>query len=99
MTTLGDQVFQFGGAPIGGILTLPKMGGAGKAYFVDPANGDDGNDGLKPVAGHTLDTITAAYNKCTDTAGDVIYLLNDGNTSGSSRMATVPLTWQRIIPI
>lgn len=90
MTTFGDLVYQNGGMPIGG-FTLPLMGGSGKAFWVDPANGSDSNDGLTPAT--ALDTIGAAYAKTTDKAGDVIYFLNDGNTTGSSREATIPLTW------
>jgi len=90
MTTYADGVFQYGGMPVGGGM-LPLMGGDAKVFFVDPANGSDGNTGLSPE--QALDTVGAAYAKCTDKSGDTIYLLNDGNTSGSSREATIPLTW------
>ena len=82
------------GSPMGGVL--PLMGGRidatgdAKVYFVDPANGSNGNTGLSPD--RALDTVTAAYNKTVDKAGDVIYLLNDGNTSGSSR-EDAAITW------
>lgn len=82
------------GSPMGGIL--PLMGGRvastgdAKVYFVDPANGSDGNTGFSPDK--ALDTITAAYNKTVDKAGDVVYLLNDGNTSGSAR-ETAGIVW------
>ena len=85
------------GSPVmGGSGTLPVMGGRinatgdAKVYFVDPANGSDGNTGLSPDK--ALDTVTTAYNKTVDTAGDTIYLLNDGNTSGSAREAA-GITW------
>ena len=84
------------GHPVMGPGTLPVMGGRAtatgdaKVYFVDPANGSDGNNGLSPDK--ALDTVTAAYNKTVDKAGDVIYLLNDGNTSGSARETTA-ITW------
>ncbi len=94
MTTFADQVFQFGGVPLGGGM-LPLMGagnGIGaKVYFVDPANGSTGNTGLSPD--HALASVGAAYAKCVDKSGDTIYLINDGNTSASSREATIPLTW------
>ena len=63
MTTFGDGVFQYGGMPLGAGM-LPLMGGSGKVYFVDPANGSDGNTGLEP--GRALDTVGAAYAKCID---------------------------------
>ena len=90
MTTFDDGLYQYGGMPVGGGM-LPLMGGSGKVFFVDPANGSDGNSGLSPE--QALDTVGAAYAKCIDKSGDTIYLLNDGNSSGSSREATIPLTW------
>jgi hypothetical protein len=68
------------------------MGGSGKAFFVDPANGTSAASGLRPD--DALTTITAAYALTTDKAGDVIYLLNDGNTSGSAREAAA-LVWAK----
>ena len=86
------------GVPLlGGAFTLPRMGGriAGssedaKVFFVDPANGSDSNLGEDP--GEALDTVSAAYAKTVDKRGDVIYLLNDGNTSGTSR-EDATITW------
>jgi hypothetical protein len=92
MTTFGDQVYQYGGVPLGGQGMLPVLGGGAKAFFVDPANGADGNTGLKPD--DALDTVAAAYALCTDKQGDVVYLLNDGNTSGSAR-ETAALVWAK----
>lgn len=96
MTTFGDGVFQYGGMPVGAGM-LPLMGGGNgigaKVYFVDPANGSTGNDGLSPDA--ALVSIGAAYAKTIDKSGDTIYFLNDGNTSGSSREATLPITWSK----
>ena len=68
---------------------MPICGANGTAFFVDPARGGDGNPGTfkRPLA-----TVTAAYAKTTDKAGDVVYLLNDGNTSGTSR-DTATITW------
>ncbi len=92
MTTVGDGLFQYGGMPVGGGM-LPLMGGSGKVFFVDPANGSTGNDGLSPSS--ALVSVGAAYALTTDEAGDTIYLINDGNTSGSSREATIPITWSK----
>ena len=89
MTNFKDAVFQYGGVPVGSGM-LPIMGGVGKSYFVDPALGGDGNSGKRPD--QALKTVTAAYNKTVDKQGDVVYLLNDGNTSGSAREAA-GITW------
>jgi hypothetical protein len=80
----------FGMPVLGGGFTLPTMGRLGKVFFVDPARGSDGNRGTsmeRPFA-----TVSKAYSLTTDKAGDVIYLLNDGNTSGTSRDAAT-ITW------
>ena len=89
MTTFGDQVFQFGGMPLGEDGT--PFGYKAKTFFVDSANGSDNNPGRSIKL--PLDTVGAAYALTTDKAGDIIYFLNDGNTTGSSREATIPITW------
>lgn len=83
ITSFGSPVFG------GGSMSVPLMGSTGKAFFVDPARGSDGNKGTfnKPLA-----TVSAAYALTTDKAGDVVYLLNDGNTSGTSR-EDATITW------
>lgn len=86
------------GVPVmgGGGWMLPRMGGriagsgSAKVFFVDPANGSDSNIGTDPD--HALDTVSAAYAKTVDKRGDVIYLLNDGNTTGTSR-EDATITW------
>lgn len=88
------------GVPLmgGGAFTLPRMGGnvAGsgpaKVFFVDPANGSDGNVGTDPD--NAFATVSYAYSQTVDKRGDVIYLLNDGNTSGTSRENST-ITWAK----
>ena len=91
MTTFGDQVKQFGGVPLGGGM-LPLLGRDATAFFVDPALGNDDNSGLTPA--QAMDTVTAAFNRCTADRGDVVYLMNDGNTSGSAR-ETAGIVWNK----
>jgi len=67
---------------------LPK-GPNSNIYFVDAANGDDDNDGLrveKPLA-----TIEAAYAKCVSGQHDVVALIS--STSGFT--LTGALTWSK----
>lgn len=90
MTTFGDQVFQFGGVPIGGGM-LPAMAPGAKAFFVHGSLGLDGNSGLRPS--EPLKTLTQAYALCTDGAGDVVYIMNDGSTAATVR--DVALTWAK----
>ena len=96
-TNFPNGVTSFGQPLLGGsAMSLPLMGGriaAGneaKVFFVDGANGAAGNTGLDPF--HAKATVTQAYNLTVDKRGDTIYLLNDGNTSGTSR-DTATITW------
>lgn len=92
LTNFPGGIASFGNPIFGGSMQLPLMGSQGKAYFVDPARGADGNRGTdwrRPLA-----TVSAAYAKCADGAGDVVYLLNDGNTSGTSRESAT-ITWAK----
>ena len=90
MTTFGDQVFQHGGVPIGGGM-LPAMATNAKAFFVHGSDGLDANSGLSPS--QAVKTLTQAYALCTDGAGDVVYIMNDGASSGSVR--DVALVWAK----
>lgn len=80
----------------GGPGTLPVMGGkiaggAGpKIYFVDPANGSASNDGLNPNSAKAK--VSEAYALTVDKSGDIIYLLSDGNITGSSDEDST-ITW------
>lgn len=82
MSTFPDGIFQYGGAPVG-LPYFPALRQGAKVFFVDPAIGNDTNDGRKPES--ALDTVEAAYGLCTDKAGDVVILLGDGSTTGTSR--------------
>jgi hypothetical protein len=75
---------------------MPVMGatsanGVGKVYFVEPANGAAGNTSTSPT--DAADSVGQAYALTVDKQGDIIYYLNDGNTTGSSRESTIPLAW------
>lgn len=84
MTTFGDAVYQFGGAPVSsGGLPFPQTG---KSFFVDPANGSDGNSGLKPS--QAFATIYKGHAACTSGKNDVVYLIGDGGTTGTARLST-----------
>ncbi len=82
MTTVSDMVFQLGGAPVG--LGIP-FGKNSKVYFVDPANGSDGNDGLTPKT--ALAGLLAAYNKCVANQNDTVVYI------GGSSSLTLSAAW------
>jgi len=86
MTTFGDMVFQLGGAPVG--MGVP-FGKNSKVYFVDPANGSDGNDGLSPKT--ALAGLLAAYNKCVANQNDTVVYIG----GSSSITLTAVLDWAK----
>lgn len=86
LTNYPNGISSFG-APV---VPAGYFGATSKSFFVDGATGSNGNDGKTPKK--SLATVTKALSLCTDKAGDVIYLLNDGNTSGTSR-DTATIAW------
>jgi len=86
MTTVGDMLFQLGGAPV---MAGVPFGKNAKYYFVDPANGSDGNDGLSPT--NALAGIEAAYAKTTANQHDTIFYI--AGSSGVNLAAAV--TWSK----
>ena len=82
-----------------GVPVIPGMSGSGifspvsKSFFVAPGHGgSDGHDGRsikKPLA-----TVSKALTLCTADKGDTVYLINDGNTSGTSR-ETATIAWSK----
>lgn len=68
-------------------MTLAAAGG--QVFYVDAANGNDGNDGLTPDKARA--TILSAYNSCTSGKNDIVALI--ANTSGNTLSAK--LTWSK----
>ena len=85
MTTVDDGLYQYGGAPVGSGL-IP-FGPDSQAFFVDPANGSDSNDGTTPA--HAKASVLAAYNLTTSGNNDVVYFIG-GATADT---VTATLTW------
>lgn len=90
LTNFSNGLSSFGVPIFGGGLTVPTMSKTGKAFFVDPVNGSDANRGTDPR--NAVATVSQAYSLTTDKAGDVVYLMNDGNTSGTAR-EDATITW------
>lgn len=67
MTTFGDQVYQYGGVPVGGVFTT------GTSFFVSSVTGSNGNSGKKPS--QPFATLDYAVGQCTADKGDVIYCM------------------------
>ena len=88
MTTVADGLFQYGGVPVGGLFST------GKAWFVKPSTGSDGNTGRTP--GRALQTLAKALEKATANAGDVVYLIAESNTAASTTdYQSVVLDWNK----
>lgn len=88
MTTFADQVYQMGGMPVGGLF-MP-----GKSFFVRPSTGSDGNTGRKPTK--AFQTLAKALSMATANNGDVVYLIAESNTAGSTTdYQSVTLDWNK----
>lgn len=86
MTTFSDMVYQLGGLPV---MSGVPIGKNAKYYFVDPANGSDGNDGLTPDT--ALAGLEAAYAKTVTNQNDTIFYI--AGSSGINLAAAV--TWSK----
>jgi hypothetical protein len=58
----------------------------GASYYVDPVNGSDTFAGTSPTAAYK--TLPQAYAAAVSGAGDTIYLLSDGTTTGTARLTS-----------
>lgn len=86
-TDFPDGVTSFGvPLPNGG---LPLFNG--NIYFVDYANGSDGNTG---EAQNPFKTIARAYSKMVDGNNDVCVIVGDGSTTATQRISST-LTWAK----
>lgn len=96
---MGLTNFPFGvtsfGAVVGGGGVIPAGGlGDGKAYWVDPANGSDGNTGLSPS--QPLNTLSAAHSKMTANQNDTAYVIgNSSASSGNVVSESATLVWSK----
>lgn len=89
LTNFPNGVSSFGVPVLGGVGGIPLTG---TWYFVDPANGSDGNEGTSPEA--PLDTLSRAHTLCTAGKNDVVVLIGDGGTTGTARESAT-LTWSK----
>lgn len=80
------------GIPVLDFALMRAAAYGANVFFVDPRRSSGGN-GKTPYNAFT--TITAAYNACTDEAGDVIVYLGTDGTTGSSSRDTASLTWSK----
>ncbi len=86
MTTVKDMLYQLGGSPVMAGIPFSKNA---KYYFVDPANGSDGNSGLSPE--EALAGIETAEGKCVANQHDTVFYI--GGSSGNNLAAA--LTWDK----
>ena len=77
----------FIGPAFGGIIPF-----TGTYYYVNPVTGADGNTGLSPA--QALATLTAALAKCSSGKNDVVFLISNGQASGTARLSA-KLTWNK----
>jgi len=82
MTTFGDQVYQYGGMPVGGVMTT------GNVFFVSSVTGSDGNNGKKPS--QAFATLDKATNACTANKNDIVYIMPNHAETISGSTTWVP---------
>jgi len=88
MTTISDGLYQYGGVPVGGMFT------PGRALFVRPGTGNDGNNGKSPKK--ALKTLAQALLMATANAGDVVYMIAESDTGANTTdYQSVPLDWNK----
>jgi len=86
MTTVGDFLYHLGGVPVMSGIPFSKDS---TAFFVDPANGNDTNDGLTPTTAFA--GLAQAHTACTANQHDVVFYI-----AGSSGMnLAAALTWSK----
>lgn len=66
--------------------------GNGRLIFVDPANGNDNNNGRTPY--NALASLGAAHTLATAGKNDTVFLIGDGSTAATNRL-TDTLTWSK----
>jgi hypothetical protein len=92
MPTFGDQVRQFGGAPVTGPLTTSK-----NAFFLEPGTGSNSNSGKKPGQGFGSTGLSTALSKMPADEQSVLYLVaQDNSASGTTaRISAATLDWNK----
>ena len=88
LTNFPNGVSSFGIPIIGGIAGIPFTG---NYYFVNYANGADGNEGSPS---NPMKTISGAYARCTAGNNDVIVIIGDGSTAATQRVDEA-FTWAK----
>ncbi len=86
MTKVSDMLYHLGGLPV---MTGVPFSKYSRYYFVDPANGSDGNDGFSPDK--PLATIIAAEAKTVANRHDTVFYIG----GASSLTMTAALTWDK----
>lgn len=87
MSVFADGLYQFGGSPVGPAASVIAAGG--KWYWVDPANGNDNNSGLKPT--EPLKLLSAAEDKCVSGKHDGVFMMG----SATACTETASITWDK----
>ena len=94
MTTYADQLFQFGGVPVGAQDLL--MAG-GKWYFCDPTHGTSGGDALTPETANS--SLLVCYNKTRSGYNDGVFFIGGATAYNPAAAFTWSNTYCHLIGI
>lgn len=89
LTAFPNGISSFGIPIIGSSAPFGRLS---KVFFVDPVNGSDGDKGIS--SSKPLKTLSKAHSLCTAGRNDVVYLMGNGQTSGTAR-ETATLVWSK----
>lgn len=82
LTNFPNGLTSFGVPVLPGVAGLPFTG---NAWFVDPVTGNDGNSGQNPA--RAFQSLYQAVAAAVDGNNDVIYLIGNGQSSGTARLS------------
>lgn len=82
LTNFPNGITSFGVPVLGAVGGIPYTG---TYWFVDPANGADGNEGTSPE--FPFATLYRAVSKARSGKNDVVVLISDGTTTGTARLS------------
>jgi len=89
MTMFGDQVYQYGGAPVNGLFTT------GPVHFIKPSTGSNNNRGKQPD--DAVATLAKGLSLTTADKNSLVYLVSEDNSASgtTARISLATFDWNK----